>query len=124
MQEPSPHYILREGEVFPLLLSLPTGSLKEFTRYIQRLLSHGKKSISVVTRFSLKKTVNAGGIAYSQAQFKIDRPLTEVELTAVSQLAEQVKEYAKHAATSPVDLDEFTDVPTPFDPVTGELVES
>ena len=35
-------YILREGEVFPVLLSLPTGSLKEFTRYIQRLLSRGK----------------------------------------------------------------------------------
>jgi len=77
-----------------------------------------------VTRFSLKKTVNAGGIAYSQAQFRIDRSLTEVELTAVSQLAEQVKEYAKHAATSPVDLDEFTDVSTPFDPITGEIVES
>ena len=80
--------------------------------------------MSVVTRFSLKKTVNAGGIAYSQAQFKIDRPLTEAELTAVSQLAEQVKEYAKHTATSPVDLEEFTDVPTPFDPVTGEIVKS
>ena len=117
-------YILREGEVFPLLLSLPTGSLKEFTRYIQRLLSHGKKSISVVTRFSLKKTVNAGGIAYSQAQFRIDRPLTDAELTVVSQLAEQVKEYAKHTAASPIDLDEFTEVPTPFDPVTGEIVES
>ena len=31
-------YVLREGEIFPLLLSLPTGSLKEFTRYIKRLL--------------------------------------------------------------------------------------
>ncbi len=117
-------YILREGEVFPLLLSLPTGSLKEFTRYIQRLLSRGKKSLSVVTRFSLKKTVNAGGIAYSQAQFRVDRVLTEQEQSVVTPLADQVKEYAKHTATSPVDLDEFTDVPTPFDPVTGEIVES
>ena len=117
-------YILREGEVFPLLLSLPTGSLKEFTRYIQRLLSRGKKSLSVVTRFSLKKTVNAGGIAYSQAQFRVDRVLTEQEQSVVTPLADQVKEYAKHTATSPVDLDGFTDVPTPFDPVTGEIVES
>ena len=117
-------YILREGEVFPLLLSLPTGSLREFTRYIQRLLSHGKKSLSVVTRFSLKKTVNAGGIAYSQAQFRVDRVLTEQEQSVVTPLADQVKEYAKHTATSPVDLDEFTDVPTPFDPETGEIVES
>jgi hypothetical protein len=35
-------YVLREGEVFPLLLSLPTGSLKEFTKYIKKLLSKGK----------------------------------------------------------------------------------
>ena len=117
-------YILREGEVFPLLLSLPTGSLREFTRYIQRLLSHGKKSLSVITRFSLKKTVNAGGIAYSQAQFRVDRVLTEQEQNVVTPLADQVKVYAKHTATSPVDLEEFTDVPTPFDPETGEIVES
>jgi len=117
-------YILREGEVFPVLLSLPTGSLKEFTRYIQRLLSRSKKSIAVVTRFSLKKAVNTGGIAYSQAQFSAERSLTEVELTAVASLAAQVKEYAKHVGGYSVDLDEFVEVPTPFDPVTGEIVES
>jgi hypothetical protein len=117
-------YILREGEVFPVLLSLPTGSLKEFTRYIQRLLSRGKKSLAVVTRFSLKKAVNTGGIAYSQAQFTAERPLTETELAAVSNLAAQVKEYAKHVGGYSVDMDEFVEVPTPFDPVTGEIVES
>jgi len=62
-------YVLREGEIFPLILSLPTGSLKEFSRYIKRLLSKGKKSNSVVTRFSLKKATNSSGITYSQAQF-------------------------------------------------------
>ena len=106
------------------MLSLPTGSLKEFTRYIQRLLSHGKKSLAVVTRFSLKKAVNTGGIAYSQAQFNIERVLNETELPAVSSLATQVKEYAKHVGGYSVDLDEFVEVPTtPFDPVTGEVVE-
>ena len=117
-------YILREGEVFPVLLSLPTGSLKEFTRYIQRLLSRGKKSLAVVTRFSLKKAVNTGGIAYSQAQFNMERALTEAELTVVSDLATQVKEHAKHVGGYSVDLDEFVEVPTtPFDPATGEIVE-
>ena len=37
-------FLLREGELFPLILSLPTGSMKEFSRYIKRLLSKGKKS--------------------------------------------------------------------------------
>jgi len=64
-------YILREGELIPLLLTLPTGSMKEFSVYIKRLLAKGRKSSAVVTRFSLKKVTNAGGIAYSQAQFTI-----------------------------------------------------
>ena len=114
-------YILREGEAFPVLLSLPTGSLREFTRYIQRLLSRGRKSLSVVTRFSLKKAVNAGGIAYSQAQFNVDRTLSEDELAVVARLAGQVKEYARRVGDC-VDLDEFVDVPVGVDPETGEIV--
>jgi hypothetical protein len=32
-------YLLREGEAFPDLLSLPTGSLKPFTKYLQSQIS-------------------------------------------------------------------------------------
>lgn len=54
-------YLLREGEIFPVILSLLTSSNKEFSRYIKRLLSKGKKSDSVVTKFSLKKGCKQGG---------------------------------------------------------------
>jgi hypothetical protein len=84
-------YVLREGELFPLLLSLPTGSLKEFTKYLKRLLSKGKKSNMVVTKFSLKKAVNAGGVTYSQAQFSVSRDLTAGERALISTLTEQIK---------------------------------
>ena len=87
-------YVLREGEIFPLLLSLPTGSLKEFTRYIKRLLSKGRRTNSVITQFSLKKATNSGGIAYSQAQFAVDRLLTDEEYAVASRLSEQIKEYS------------------------------
>ena len=36
-------YVLMEGELFPMVLSLPTGSLKEFTKYLKRQLSKGRK---------------------------------------------------------------------------------
>ena len=87
-------YLLREGEIFPLILSLPTGSLKDFTRYLMRLLSKGRKSNSVVTRFTLKKATNANGIIFSQAQFTVDRNLTPEESTLVSALSDQVREYS------------------------------
>lgn len=116
-------YVLREGEIFPLLLSLPTGSLKEFTRYIKRLLSKGRKSNAVVTRFSLKKAVNSGGIAYSQAQFAIDRPLSTEEYALVDRLSEQVKAFSRHIGFEVDEQAISEDVPDNVDPETGEVIE-
>ena len=73
-------YLLREGEIFPVILSLPTSSNREFSRYIKRLLSRGKKSDSVVTKFFLKKAVNKTGISYSQVQFSVARGLGTKEI--------------------------------------------
>lgn len=112
-------YVLREGEIFPLLLSLPTGSLREFTRYIKRLLSKGKTSNSVVTRFSLKKAVNSSGITYSQAQFAVDRTLTPEEYELVKKLSGEVKTFSKRIG---YEVDDSTDLPD-FDPETGEVIE-
>ena len=84
-------YILRAGEALPIILSLPTGSLADFSKYITRLLSKGQKSSAVVTKFSLKKAQNAGGISYSQAVLSVDRDLTIEERVIIDRLAEQVK---------------------------------
>ena len=91
-------YLLREGEIFPVILSLPTSSNKEFSRYIKRLLSRGKKSDSVVTKFSLKKAVNKTGISYSQVQFSVARELEKTEIELIKNYSEQVKSYAQSKA--------------------------
>ena len=113
-------YLLREGEIFPMILSLPTGSLKSFTRYIMRLLSKGKKSNAVVTKFTLKKATNNSGIAYSQAQFSVDRTLTDEEYTLISGLTEQVKTFAARVG---YDTESTVDIPANVDPETGEVIE-
>lgn len=113
-------YVLREGEVFPLLLSLPTGSLKEFTKYIKRLLSKGRKSNSVVTRFSLQKATSGGGVVYSQAQFAIDRPLTPDEQPLIDTLTEQVKAYSGRVA---FDAEGGSVSDITVDEETGEVIE-
>jgi hypothetical protein len=116
-------YVLREGEIFPLLVSIPTGSLKEFTRYIKRLLSKGKKSNSVVTKFSLKKTTNNGGIAFSQAQFSVDRTLTLDEFALINKLSEQVKAYSKNTSFD-IDTTVESSEDMPFvDAETGKIIE-
>jgi hypothetical protein len=107
-------YVLREGEMFPMLLSLPTGSLKPFARYLQTVLSKGRASNAVVTRFSLKKAVNKGGIAYSQAVFALDRVLSHEERAAVQPLTGHVKEYAMCVG--------FEDDAVTVDMETGEVI--
>ncbi len=106
-------YLLQEGEVFPKILSLPTGSLKEFARYLMHCLPNYGRSSAVITRFSLTKAINKGGIAFSKAQFRMERPLTEVELTAIAPLIEQVKIISKE-----IIIDE------PMDDVPSEMAPS
>jgi hypothetical protein len=113
-------YILREGERFPLLLTLPTGSLKAFTKYLKTQLSKGKTSNSIVTRFSLKKVTNAGGIAYSQACFTVDRELAPTESALVKSLSEQIKTYASRVG---FDMAAPDDESLNVDAETGEIIE-
>ncbi|MHB1155019.1 MAG: hypothetical protein ACYCWE_19325 [Eubacteriales bacterium] len=107
-------YVLREGEIFPLLLSLPTGSLKEFSRYIKRLLSKSKNSNAVVTRFCLKKVTSSGGIVYSQAQFSVERDLNDDEYILINKLTEQIKIFSSNIGY---------ESETSVDYETGEVIE-
>ena len=84
-------YLMREGEVFPVMLSLPTGSLKDFSRYLMRLITKGMNSGSVVTRFSLVKATNKGGVVYAKASFRMERKLSAEEIPIIDKLSEQVK---------------------------------
>ena len=87
-------YLLREGEILPVILTIPTGSLKEFTKYVTRLLQKGKKTNSVVTKFTLKKVQNSTGITFSQVVCGVDRALTPEEQKNVLAMTEQVKAFA------------------------------
>lgn len=112
-------YILREGELFPIILSLPTGSLKSFMNYTKSNLSKGRRLNQVVTRIALKKAMNASGIAFSQAVFSLDRLLNESERTAVAGVTASVKDYA--AKLNPANMAELHDDPA-VDMETGEII--
>jgi hypothetical protein len=106
-------YLLREGEVFPKILSLPTGSLKAFTKYIMHVTDTKKRKVNtVVTKFSLKAVQNSTGLLYSQGQFKVDRDLTPDERKQIGALAEIVEEHSKQMEFSYQDIDEEYSTPT------------
>ncbi len=87
-------YLLRENEIFPVVLILPASSIQEFSRYIRRLLGVGKKSDSVVTKLSLKKAVNKTGITFSMVHFSAIRDLSPSEKDGLSELTLQIKNHA------------------------------
>lgn len=88
-------FLLREGESIPTILTLPTGSLNDFSKYVMRLISKGKKSNHVVTKFSLTKAQNSGGIAYSKVVLSTAYDLTKDDIESISVMTEQVKALAK-----------------------------
>ena len=102
-------YLLREGEMLPIIMTLPTGSLSEFTKYVTRLITKAMKANNVVTRFSLKRAQNSTGINYSQVVCSIDRVLTPDEYRNVYAMTEQVKLIAGKVPVVDAAADVFTD---------------
>jgi len=75
----------------------------------------------VVTKFTLRKVTNSGGIAYSQAQFSVDRKLTEEELKIVAKVSEDVRYLSGKIS---YEVDGVDDNENPFiDVETGEILD-
>ena len=104
-------YLLRSGEMFPLLITLPPTSIKPLSNYIaKRVLAKGKRTTDVITKISLKKAQNSSGITYSQVQFaKVDDLNAEV--------AEQIKQFSQgiKAITRQVQIEQDEDFIEPVD---------
>lgn len=100
-------YLLRSGEAFPLLLTLPPTSIKAFSTYIAKsIVAKGMKSYSVVTRISLKKAQNSGGITYSQAQFGIDEKLSPDAVKVMSEYSKGIKSVTRALSINESDYEE------------------
>lgn len=113
-------YILRDGELFPVILNLPVGSSGAYKNYVKRLLTQRNSLSRVVTSISLKKAMSDSNIAYSQATFKFVRSLTGKEIESLAPLVEQMKTYAANLTTADLADNEET----PFvDTETGEVMK-
>ncbi len=88
-------YLLLDGEIFPMIMSLPTGSLRDFSRYMMRVLPKYGKSNAILTHFSLVRATNKGGIVYTKVAFRMERALTAAELAVVEQMSERAKAISK-----------------------------
>lgn len=118
-------YLLRSGDLLPLLISLPPTSLKAFRKYANNLRFAGRAMSGVKTVIGLKKEDGESG-AYSVATFKNGGVLA-------SGLSRQAREFARHMREQYGTMKAANSVPAAdynvpeeggipdFDPETGEM---
>ena len=75
----------------------------------------------MVTKITLKKATNAGGIGYSQCVFSCERTLDPAEQAAIAPVIEQAKTYASGLTVA--QMQQYDDLPI-ADPATGEVIEA
>lgn len=110
-------YILRSGEMFPILITLSPASLRPFSDYMaKRILTKGHKSYGVITKVTLKKALSSGGITYSQAQFTLLEALKPDEIKTMKAFSENVKTISRKFEINSADNEDTTQVEgsTPF----------
>src|SRR5690606_12876447 len=99
-------YILREGEAFPLMLTLPPTSIRNWSNYLaKRVLARGLRPHQVVTRIGLKKEQSRGGITYSQATFKLAGLLPEDVQQRMATYAQGIKSVTRGLGITGEDYD-------------------
>lgn len=90
-------FMLQEGGVLPIQLSLPPTSLKPFRKYMTRLASKGKSYYAVITRLGLLKTTG-GGQTYSVVDPSKVGDLAPEEVAAARGYGVTMKMYLEQAA--------------------------
>ena len=102
-------YILRDGESLPLLLTLPPTSLKNLSDYLGlRIVARGFRSYGVITKVTLKKAQNAGGINYSQAVFAVTGTLAPEQVAAMNEYSQGIKILTRQLAVGAEESDSYT----------------
>lgn len=105
-------YILQEGKLFPVMLSLPTASLRLFSDYVMEQLRNGKLVSEIVTVIQLHKAINRDGNTYPEVAFQYVRDLKTEEKDIISDAIEVAQKYASTLMPAQVMID----------PMTGEMI--
>jgi hypothetical protein len=84
-------FFLTPESIIPLIISLPPTSVKPARQYFLRLASHGVKASSVVTKITLVKDKNQGGIDYSKAEFAMAGRVDAEAALRISAYADELR---------------------------------
>ncbi len=99
-------YVMREGDLVPMLFSLPPTALKYFNKYLVRCrLTERVPMFSVVTRVTLRNEQNAGGNEFSVPVFT---PVGKIPREEAMRMKEYAQAFAAAAQRSGIQVDDLT----------------
>jgi len=97
--------LLREGEILPLIITIPPTSVKAWNAYMVNLTSKLKKFYGVVTKIKLQKAKNSGGIEYSEGVFTRVKDLTKEEIEHMKAYVAGIKPVLRNVTIDVTDYD-------------------
>jgi hypothetical protein len=99
-------YIVREGEMYPSVLTVPPSGIRELTQFRMTLLNSKTPAYGAVVGISLEKAKNAAGIEFAKPHFRLIESLSQEELAASKEYHLYLK--GMLAATKPSQVIEAT----------------
>lgn len=112
-------YIMRRGDIFPMVLTLPPTALSAYDSYRTKVMLGRKKMANVMTRISLKSAQNKDGVAYSTPIFEAVGVLDGVEAAAMRAYSDALNSSAQRvgvtADDAPADVQQEAAKPTVVD---------
>jgi hypothetical protein len=83
-------YILTEGNMLPLVVSLPPSSLSAYRKYTVGLTTRAVSYFSCESILTLRKEKNEGGIEYSMVEFRIGELLGPQDKEAIKSFRQAI----------------------------------
>ena len=96
-------YVLRSGEIIPIIVTIPPASLRNFSAFLLNSLNHGGALFRTVTSFSLE-TEESGGVKYSQVVLETKERLPEAMSGKIAAYARQFLGVVKRGDREPYEI--------------------
>jgi hypothetical protein len=96
-------FVVRPGDLLPVMFPLPPTSVGALHKYGLRLASQGLLQYGVVTKFSLESATSNNGIRYSRATLKMERVLEDSEKEKIRSYVEGIRPVLAQTKLSPED---------------------
>ena len=107
-------YIMREGDLLPVLFALPPSALKAYDSYrVQATLTLRTPMSALLTRITLKSKKSGNGTEYSSPVFTAIGKLPLEESKRMTDFARQIMEAAQRAGIEAEDVSQEAQQPAP-----------